>query len=261
MLRPIALLTDFGYQDAYAGVMKAVIHARLPGAVIFDLTHGVPAQSARNGALQLLSAAPFAPENTVFVAVVDPGVGSERRPIILRSGERLFVGPDNGLLWPAAAHFGEPEAWAADYAEFHLPSVGSTFHGRDVFAPVSAALAGGVDPERVGTPISNPTRLELPQPQYDGDLLRGEVLLIDGFGNAVTNLRPKDLDDPPIEGARFGVRGVEVTGPSACYASVEPGDSVILVGSLGYYEVAVRDGSAASALGLREGDPITARVG
>lgn len=261
MLRSIALLTDFGYQDAYVGVMKAVIHARLPGAAIFDLTHGVPAQDIRNGALQLLSAAPFAPENTAFLAVVDPGVGSERRPIILRSGGRLFVGPDNGLLWPAAAHFGEPEAWVADRAEFYLPSVGSTFHGRDVFAPIAAALAGGTEPGELGSRIADPVRLEFPQPQREGELLRGEVLLIDGFGNAVTNLLPADLHNPPPRGARFGVRGVEVTGPSACYAAVESGEPVVVVGSLDYYEVAVRDDSAASALGLREGDPITARLG
>jgi len=253
--RPIALLTDFGSSDAYVGIMKGVILARCPGAKLFDLTHDIAPQDVFGGALVLASAAPYCPEDTVFLAVVDPGVGSRRRGICLESGGRLFVGPDNGLLWPAARAVGQPFAYHLDQSEFWLPSLGATFHGRDVFAPVASALATGASPESVGTRVPDPVQLTVPGCEVDAGTIRGEILHLDRFGNAVTNIRPIDVgatDQPFIMevGNRF------IFGPAKCYSTVCSGEPTIVLGSWGYFEVAIRDGSAALLLGLQRGAPV-----
>jgi S-adenosylmethionine hydrolase len=255
--RPIALLTDFGVTDAYVGVMKGVLLARCPGASLFDLTHGVPAQDVVAGALHLRAAAPYCPPDTVFLAVVDPGVGGTRRPVCLRSGGRLFVGPDNGLLWPAAAALGTPKAFHLDRVDLWLPAPSATFHGRDIFAPVAAALAQGRAPEEAGTPLADPVRLELPSAERTPEGVQGEVLLIDHFGNAVTSLTPADLGFPEPEACRFHAGEHVLRGPATHYGAVALGEPLVLLGSLGYYEVAVNGGSAAERLGLRRGDAVT----
>ena len=258
MPRTIALLTDFGYRDGYVGVMKGVLAMRCPGASVIDLTHGIPPQEILTGALQLASAVPYFPPDTVFLAVVDPGVGSDRRALCLHSGGRLFVGPDNGLLWPAAAGLGQPEAFCLDRPETWLPAPGATFHGRDIFAPVAAALAGGEDPDQLGTPIPDPVRLEIPRPELRPGGWAGQVILIDGYGNAVTNLRPEDLGHPAPRSVRFRVGSREVCGPDPCYAAVPPGSPLVVAGSFGYFELSLNRGNAAGALGLRAGDPVFA---
>lgn len=265
-LPTIALLTDFGYSDAYVGVMKAVLLTRCPHARLLDLTHGIAPQDVRAGALLLASAVPYCPAGTVFLAVVDPGVGGERRAICLRGGGHLFVGPDNGLLWPAAsteatlAAEGVPAAFHLDRPEHWLTATpGATFHGRDVFAPIAAALTAGRAPEDLGTPLDDPVRLDPPRPTRNAGEVRGEVLLIDHFGNAVTNLRPVDLDHPAPGAAAFEVAGRVLAGPDTHYAARREGEIVIVAGSLGYYEIAVRGGSAARALDLKPGSPVTAR--
>lgn len=258
MPRPIALLTDFGCADAYAGVMKGVIHSRLPGAVLFDLTHGIPPQNIRAGALQLRAALPFCPPDTVVLAVVDPGVGSARRPVCLRAGERLLVGPDNGLLWPAASLYGVPQAWVLDRPEHWLPRVGGTFHGRDLFAPTAAALAAGIPPEAVGTPIPDPMELHFPQPERAGEGWTGEILLVDGYGNAVTSFGPEHLGDGPV---RLRCGGLDFTGSATHYAAAAPGAPVLVLNSYNLLEIAVNGGSAAARFGLREGQRVTLHPG
>jgi hypothetical protein len=260
MARPVALLTDFGYRDAYVGVMKGVLLARCPEAPVLDLTHGVPPQDLLFGALSLLAAVPYYPDNTVFLAVVDPGVGSARRPVVLRSGERLFVGPDNGLLWPAAARIGEPEAFRLDRPEYWLPRPGATFHGRDIFAPVAASLAAGHRPEELGSRIGDPVRLEIPTCRRTPAWIDGEILLVDHYGNAVTNLRPEDLDHPAPGSLLFNIGARTLRGPATHYGAVPPGEPLVVLGSLGYYEVAVNGGSAAETLVLRRGTPVRALV-
>src|SRR5688500_15307617 len=195
MSRPVALLSDFGYRDAYVGVLRAVILSRSPASPVFDLTHGIPAGDVMAGALQLASAAPFCPAQTVFVAVVDPGVGSDRRAICIRSAGRLFLGPDNGLLWPAAAALDTPECFHISQRLAAGP-VSATFHGRDVFAPAAALLALNRAAEDLGPPIRDAVRLVFPPASRAGTGISGEVLYIDGFGSAVTNIRPTDLDSP-----------------------------------------------------------------
>lgn len=260
MPRPIAILTDFGYQDAYAGVMKGVLLSRCPGAQVLDLTHGIPPQDILAGALYLASAAPYCPADAVFLAVVDPGVGSERRALAIKSGGRWFVGPDNGLLWPAAAALGTPRVYHLDRPECWLPRPGATFHGRDVFAPIAALLSLGRAPADVGTPIEDPVRLEVPAPRPLPDGVGGEVLLVDHYGNAVTTLRPSDLGDPPPGSRLFEVAGRALRGPATHYGSVPAGEPLVLLGSLGYYEVAVNGGSAADTLDLQRGDRVLSRT-
>jgi len=261
--RPVALLTDFGTQDTYAGILRAVLHTRCPGVSILDLTHDVPPHDVRAGAVHLLAAAPWCPEDTVFLAVVDPGVGGARRPIALRCGTRSFVGPDNGLLWPAAESFGTFEAFQPDRPEFWLPNLSTTFHGRDIFAPVAAYLAAGGREDDACTRIDDPTRLDLPVPTREELAVRGEILLVDRFGNAVTNIRPSDLGlsdraAVQIDVWAAGCAPMTVHGPQPSYESVPAGELLLIIGSLGYYEIARSRGSAAEELRLSTGDRITA---
>jgi S-adenosylmethionine hydrolase len=260
MSRPVALLSDFGYRDAYVGVMKGVLLARCPGVQVVDLTHGVPAHDVLAGALYLLSAAPYFPVDTLFLAVVDPGVGGERRGVCLRSGGRLFVGPDNGLLWPAASSCGRPEAFHLANPRWWLPETSSTFHGRDIFSPVAAALAAGRAPEDLGPAIPDPVRLELPPPFVEEGGASGEVILADHFGNLVTNLRPADLGHPEAGEVRFEIAGQALPGPSTHYGAAPAGSLVVVLGSFGYYEIAVNEGNAAIALGIGRGARIQARA-
>ena len=268
MPRPIALLTDFGLHDSYVGVVKSVLLSRLPQAVLIDLTHGIPPGDIAGGAFQLRTAAPYAPEETLFLAVVDPGVGGERRPVCARSGGRLFVGPDNGLLWPAASDLGAPEFFHLDRAEYWLPRRSATFHGRDLFAPVAAALAAGALPEEVGSPIPDPVTLEFQAPLFAGGSppsAQGEVVWIDQYGNAITNIRPEHLltslasmDDPSA--LTFTVGGVDLGPPRSHYGACAPGEPLVVLGSSGYYEIAVRDASAAERLGLVRNTLVSVRA-
>jgi S-adenosyl-L-methionine hydrolase (adenosine-forming) len=257
---PIALLTDFGARDAYAGVMKGVLLTRCPGAVLVDLAHEVPPRDVLTGALLLASAVPFFPTFTVFLAVVDPGVGSARRPLCIRSGHSLLVGPDNGLLWPAASRCGLPQVFHLDRPEYWLPECSATFHGRDVFAPVAALLASGRQPEELGTPVHDPVQLEIPSCTFLAGAAHGEVLLVDRFGNAVTNIRPSDVGHPASGSARLEVGGRAVLGPSSHYSAVPRGEFLFLPGSLGYYEIALNGGDAAASLDLQPGSRILLRV-
>lgn len=170
------------------------------------------------------------------------------------------MGPDNGLLWPAAARLGTPVAHALANPAYRLPEVSATFHGRDVFAPAAAALASGVAPSELGPSVPNPIRLELPKPQRVRGALVGEVLWIDHFGNLITNLSPADLGEPALHSVRFVIGSHSPDGPSASYSAVRPGEACVVLSSFGTYEIAVRDGSAAEALGARRGERVRATL-
>lgn len=256
MPRPIALLTDFGLQDAYVGILKGVILSRCPDARFIDLSHAIAPQDIWAGALCLASAVPYCPADTVFLAVVDPGVGSSRRALCLQSSGRLFVGPDNGLLWPGAMTLGDPEAFCLDRPEYWLSAPSATFHGRDVFAPVAAHLAQGTAPGELGTPVADPVSLQIPPPVRIPGRVTGEVIHIDHFGNAITNLRPEDLAGQALP-AVFELTDQFIFGPANCYTAVPAGLPTIVLGSWGYFEVAIRDGSAALLLGLQRGCPVS----
>jgi len=250
----VTLLTDFGAGSGYPAQMKGVLLGALPGLQIVDLSHEVPPFDLLAGALLLEACAPRFPDHAVHCAVVDPGVGTSRRPLCVVDGAgRRLVGPDNGLFTP----FLGPGARAialSDPALVPVPA-SATFHGRDLFAQVAAWLAGGGDPERLGPAVADPVRLPWPAARRDGAGLQGEVLLVDRFGNLLTSIREGDLG---------GSRGeVTVAGRVArwvrTFGEGRPGELLALVGSGGRLELAVREGSAADLLGAGRGAPVTVR--
>ena len=252
----VTLLSDFGVVDPYVGVMKGVVLSRAPGATVVDLTHGVPPQAVAVGAWHLSRSAPYFPAGTVHVAVVDPGVGSARRVLCARDRGQAFLAPDNGLLGPVLSD--AAEVFALDVERYALPRRSSTFHGRDVFAPAAAALAGGQDPRETGPPAGEWERLALPEPREgpDGSLVV-PVLYADRFGNLITTFDPSNLED--------GVAGLTVVAGGRAvpivttYADVERGEALALVGSSGTLEVSVRDGDAARELALGAGSTLVLR--
>ena len=242
MRRIITLLTDFGLRDAYVGVMKGVILGIAPGASLVDLTHGVPPQDVRAGAFLLMTAFHFFPRGTIHVAVVDPGVGTERKIVAATAAGHAFVGPDNGVLRWAIQRAGGPDAAVSIEApEYRLPHVSHTFHGRDVIAPAAAHLAAGAALEALGPPMAELAGAPFPSPKRVGADLVGEVVYVDHFGNCVTNL-------PPEAGA-VEVRGTQLR-RHRTYAEGAAGEPLALVGSAGFLEIAVPGGSAAQQLGV-----------
>ena len=250
----IALLTDFGLSDPYVGVLKGVISQHASGCPILDITHGVPPQDVRTGALFLQSAWPYFPEETIFLCVVDPGVGSQRRPAIRRYASRWFVGPDNGLMSLSSSHESapEPDRWWEIEPDRWLGALPShTFHGRDLFAPAAARLACGTHPDLLGRAHSTPVRLSLPEPHRTPQGIAGEILYFDQYGNAITNL-------PPVP-RRCQFRHAPDASPMPLrrtYSEVEPGEPLALVGSTGRVEISVREGNARQVLSLRVGQPV-----
>lgn len=248
----VTLTTDFGLSDAYVAAMKGVILTLAPEARIVDVTHLVPPQQVQVGALILAAAAPWFPAGTVHLAVVDPGVGTRRRPVALFANGQAFVGPDNGLLTLAAGPRA-PGRLLGDRT-LTLPHLSSTFHGRDLFAPVAAMLAGGLAPERLGPPARGLKPLDLPRPRKVRGGWEGQVVAVDGFGNAITNL------DEALLARAFGKRPVTVTaegrpirGISRTYGDHAPGTLVAVIGSAGFLEIAVVNGSAEKGFGLKAG--------
>ena len=256
----LTLLTDFGTQDGFVGAMKGVIWSICPDVKIADISHQIKPQNLQQGAIILWRAAPFFGEGTVHVAVVDPGVGTQRRPIAAQLGTQFYVAPDNGLLTPliqdAESRNLHRKFVDLDQPEYWLNQVSGTFHGRDIFAPVGAHLAAGVPLEKLGTPINDPVLMTLPKPEKTKAGWKAEITIIDGFGNLRTNLLA-DL----IEGeARVWILGEKIDGIVKSYGHRKIGDLVALVDSEGYLEVAVVNGSAAERLGAKTGDAVEVLV-
>jgi S-adenosylmethionine hydrolase len=255
----ITFLSDYGLRDEFVGVVHAVIAHECPTARVVDLSHGVPRQSVLAGALMLARALPYATPG-VHLAVVDPDVGARRRAIALRTAEedRLLVGPDNGLLIPAAVRFGGiAEAVEISHSPWRLEPVSATFHGRDLFAPVAARLAGGEALADAGTPLEagELVALDLPRPHLQDGALVAHVMVVDGFGNVQLDAAPSDL------GGRLG-HTVEVgEGQSARYlrtfADAEPGELLLYEDAAGMLALAVNGGEAVAELGdLGPGDEV-----
>lgn len=253
----ITLTTDFGLSDPFVGAMKGGILGIAPNATLIDLCHDVPPQNILVGALMLEAACPYFPTGTIHVAVVDPGVGSERAPIAIETEQGRFVGPDNGLFTAILERDPMRRAVRLTNPVYHRHPVSATFHGRDLFAPVAAHLAAGAPFEDLGEPIRELVSLPLPRPVPRDGGLELHILHVDRFGNLVTDLRPDDL-------ARFAgnrpvllrVGETEIAGIRRTYADVERGEPVAYFGSAGRLEIAVREGSAAEWLGLRPGEAV-----
>ena len=251
----IALLTDFGTRDYYVAAMKGVILSIAPSAVIVDITHEIPPQDVRDAAYTLRACYRDFPAGTIFVAVVDPGVGSERRALVVESEGYFFVGPDNGVL----GFIFDDDARAFELANdryFRRP-VSNTFHGRDIFAPVAAYLSLGIMAQEFGAPVSDPVRLAEGRPSVVEGGLEGEVIHIDRFGNLVTNVTSHDLP----ASYSVGINGMVIEKRCRFYAEANRGELFSIVGSAGFMEISIRDGSAAKELDVEAGNSIVVRTG
>ncbi len=239
----ITLLSDFGTVDGFVGAMKGVILGLAPGTNIVDLSHDIPAQNIRAGAWALREAATHFPRGTIHVAVVDPGVGTARRPIALRADGHWYIGPDNGLLSLAAAE--ATSGVLLENPEYRRSTVSNTFHGRDIFAPAAGHLAAGVDPGQLGPSLAEWERLETPEPTVAPGRVVGQVIHVDQFGNLITNIRSRDLaggDD-----WRVSWNGKEIGVVRRTFGDVARGGWVAYSGSSGLLEIGVRDGRAAAS--------------
>ncbi len=259
----ITLLSDFGLRDSYVAEMKAVILSICPGVTIIDISHEVDKYDVRMGAYTLARAAPFFPEETIHIAVVDPGVGTERRPIIVESRCSFYVGPDNGLLMLSAVKEGVIHVYEVTNRRYMLKTVSKAFHGRDIFCPAAAHLARGVKPSEFGPEIVNPLVPTFAQPSVRDQELRGEVVHVDGFGNIVTNIAEEHLKAMGVregEQLSFVLKDYEVSVRlCSAYGNVSVNNPLAVIGSGGFLEVAVNRGNAAQKYDVKSGDKIVIR--
>jgi S-adenosylmethionine hydrolase len=259
-------MTDFGIKDGNVGVMKGVIWGIAPSAQISDLSHMIAPQNVREAALILARSAPYFPENSVHVVVVDPGVGTARRPMAAKIGSQYYVGPDNGtitLLLERARLEGWPVTFVQlDKPQFWLEKISYVFHGRDIFAPSAAHLASGVPLGELGTPFNDPVLLDLPRPQKTAQGWKGEIMHIDHFGNLASNIRTETLGEALKEMDKITVRvaGAEIRGLVNTFGERPVGELVALMGSTGNLIVSVVNGSAAARLNAKVGDNFEAIV-
>lgn len=256
----ITLLTDFGSQDYFVGAMKGAILSINPAAYIVDITHEIPPQAIRAAAFNLLATYQEFPAGTIHVAVVDPGVGSDRRPILIECARQFFVGPDNGVFsWVCEREENFRAIHLTNRGFFREP-VSSTFHGRDIFAPVAAALSIGVAPKEFGPMIDGLVRFESLKPRtVDRGVTEASIIHIDRFGNCITNLTRSDLGKDGLGGAKLVVNDREVSSLREFFADggVNDGELFCVFGSAGFLEIAARNYSAATILGVQSGQPVS----
>jgi S-adenosylmethionine hydrolase len=265
--RPITFLSDYGYEDEFAGVCRAVIARIAPDATVIDLTHAIPRHAVERGATVLANAVPYAPAG-VHLAVVDPGVGSPRRAVAVRTAteNRILVGPDNGLLWPAIERLGgATEVVDVSLSDLRLEPISATFHGRDVFAPVAAHLARGASLPEAGEEIDADSlvRIERTEPVIESGRVTAHVVSVDRFGNVALDLADRHL---PQSGLRMGRPvAVDVAGAThdavyaLTFADVPDGGLLLYEDSNATLALAINRGSAAAELGLEPGAEVTLR--
>ncbi len=252
------LTTDFGLKDPYVAEMKAAILSICPTAVIVDITHEISKFNTRMGAYMLASAAPYFPKGSVHVAVVDPGVGTQRRPILIETKQGFFIGPDNGILVLAAEEQGILCIHELVNPKFMLPEVSNTFHGRDIFAPAAAHLLNGIKPEEFGPKIREATKPDFSKTTQKNGVLVGMVLHVDGFGNIITNISEKEVAQAHLKGAvrvelpRYKVK----LKLCKAYGEAEPKQPIALIGSHGFLEISVNQGSASTKFKVKPEDKI-----
>ena len=261
MARPtIAFLTDFGTRDHYVGAMKGAALTVCPDATLVDITHDIDPQDVLGGALELAAAFPYFPRGTVFVAVVDPGVGSARRGIAAAAAGYFFVAPDNGLLTLPLRRPGT-QVVSLTNSCYARDVVSRTFEGRDRFAPAAAWLARGTSLQELGEAVRDPVLIGIPEPRVDSDVLRGEVLRADRFGNLITNIDRATLDGFAAGGRVHTAVGSRVDIPLVGTYAESHGDLCALIGSSGWLEIAVGGGSAEALLAAARGAPVVVRRG
>lgn len=277
----IALLTDFGTTDVYVGTMKAVMARICPTTRFIDITHAVQPQNIQQGAFTLFTCCRYFAPGTVFLTVIDPGVGTNRRALAAQAGEYYFVGPDNGVLSFALAEYDNIATVELSNQDYRLDTISSTFHGRDIFAPAAAHLAAGVSLYEFGPVIEDYYRLPAPQLMIGRSTIEGEVIHIDHFGNVVTSIgevrrsasgelyliapfgrgqqRHPVITLPPAATIQIG--SLKLARIHRTYSEVAPGAALALVGSSGFLEISINGGSAAQAFNIAIGDPVTLQIG
>ena len=263
----ITLMTDFGLKDGNVGVMKGVIWGICSAAQISDLSHLIQAQNIREAAYILARSVPYFPKGSVHVVVVDPGVGTSRRPMAAQIGDWLYVGPDNGTI-SGLLERAEQAGWVTTFVhlteqKYWLPKISHVFHGRDIFSPVAGHLANGVPLHEFGPAFDDPVRLALPKPQQTESGWRGEVTHIDHFGNVSTNIRAEHLGDAMNAKDKILVRlnDNEIQGMVDTFGERPPGELVALIGSTGNLGIAVVNGNASERLGTTVGDEVEVMYG
>jgi S-adenosylmethionine hydrolase len=254
-MRPvIALLSDFGTHDHYAGTMKGVMIGICPDVTLIDITHDITPHDVLEGALQLAASARYFPAGTIFLAIVDPGVGSSRRGIAVEAGEYRFVAPDNGVLTPVLREMPPKRIVELTERRYARPTVSRTFEGRDRLAPAAAWLAKGIQLSALGRTVASYQQIDIPQVEVGEAHLRGVVLLVDRFGNLVTNIDRRTFEAfTRAQPVSLKVTGHAIAGVVATYADIRAGEICALFGSTDHLEFAANGSSAATALGVSRG--------
>jgi S-adenosyl-L-methionine hydrolase (adenosine-forming) len=252
----ITLTTDFGYADPFVGIMKGVICGINPQARIVDISHGIPAQDILAAALVLRHSAQYFPPRTIHVVVVDPGVGSARRPLLLEFEESYFIGPDNGVLSLAVERKGPMRIVHLSNPSYHLRPTSTTFHGRDIFAPAAAYLSRGIALEAFGELTDHFARLSWPTAVKTGARMTGEIVYIDRFGNLITNIGADDLKEVSGQQLRITLCDISILGLASNYAAGEQTRYFALINSWGLLEIAIYKDSAQKRCGAIIGDKV-----
>ena len=253
----ITLLTDFGTEDSYVGAMKGVILSINPDATIIDISHQIPPQDIIAGAFVLSQAAPFFPKGTVHIAVVDPGVGGKRKPILIETDKYFFVGPDNGIFDIALQNERIRRKIHLTNKNYFLGYISSTFHGRDIFSPVAAYLSLGIDPALFGKKIKTLTSLDVKKPFAKDGKITGRIIHIDRFGNLITNI-DEGLLKKVFKNRIFEVEVCDniIKRFVPSYTNAKQGEPIGLIGSSGLMEIAMREKNASIELGIKRGDVV-----
>lgn len=256
----VTLMTDFGTTDHYVGTMKGVICNLVPGAILIDISHEIPGHDISAASFLLQSSYHYFPTRTIHLCVIDPGVGSSRRNIIVSAGHYLFVAPDNGILSGLYDREKEFRVFDITSEHFFLKPVSKTFHGRDIFAPVAAWLARGVAPSKFGREIEDPVRLEIPKVKRSGEReFHGAILHVDRFGNLVSNFPHEDMEKAVLRKKlkfTFQVGTGQISQYRQSYSEGSMDEIFAISGSSGYVEFSKRNGSASETTGASRGDPV-----
>lgn len=252
----IALLSDFGTHDPFVGAMKGVLLSKAPGLTIIDITHQIPPQDIQTAAFYLMAATPYMPKGTLFMCVVDPTVGTGRGIVWARTEHHQFIAPDNGLISWVDQKERIIEARFISNSSLFMENISSTFHGRDIMAPVAAAIAKGLPEKKIGPLFPAYRRFPFPAPVKAGNRITGQVIAIDHFGNVVTNIKRDYLSARAV----FNIADRMIKGLKLTYASVPEGEALALVGSFGFLEFSVRNGSFARTFEVKIGSVVEAII-
>ncbi len=257
----IVLLTDFGWRDGYVGTMKGVIRSLAPKTEIMDLAHELPSFDILHASLVLQRSYQFFPQNSIFVCVIDPGVGSERKPILVKTQDYVFIAPDNGILTLPLKETKIEKILHLNQEKYFLNPVSHTFHGRDIFAAVAGHLANGTPLDQLGSPLKTIYQLTEQDPKIDEEKILGQIISIDRFGNAITNIKKQTIEHyfPKLEFAASIQNDSKTTLSKFCshYAEGRPNEPIMIFSSNGFLEICLNQSSIQKLLELQVGDEVT----